>query len=75
MPSACPVRPRRVQTRQAAALMDQRIVVGVDAWDSHSIYPTGHYVRALGKIGEKDTETVRGLGTIGEKRTETVHGQ
>jgi exosome complex exonuclease DIS3/RRP44 len=49
---------RSIVTRQAAALMDQRIVVAIDAWDADSAYPAGHYVRSLGPIGDKDTETV-----------------
>lgn len=51
---------RRIQTRQAAALMDKRIVVALDGWEPDSSYPHGHYVRTLGTIGDKETETVRG---------------
>lgn len=47
----------RIATRQAAQLMDQRILVSIDAWEVDSLYPSGHYVRALGPIGDKDTET------------------
>lgn len=39
--------------------MDQRLVVAVDGWEADSAYPHGHYVRTLGRIGDKDTETVR----------------
>lgn len=57
----CPVERRypfiRIQTRQAANLADKRIVVAVDGWDPDSLYPTGHYVRTLGPIGDRDTET------------------
>jgi hypothetical protein len=38
--------------------MSQRIVVAIDGWEADSMYPSGHYVRALGPIGDKDTETV-----------------
>eukprot|EP00127_Corallochytrium_limacisporum_P001283 Clim_evm8s49 gene=Clim_evmTU8s49 len=44
-------------TRQAARLADQRIVVAIDSWDQHSLYPRGHLVKSLGKIGDRNTET------------------
>lgn len=44
--------------------MDKRIVVAVDGWDADSTHPAGHYVRTLGTIGDKDTETVRGACTF-----------
>ena len=47
----------RLRTRQANLLKDQRIIVVVDAWERDSAYPNGHYVRALGTIGERETET------------------
>ena len=37
--------------------MDKRIVVVVDGWEPDSMYPQGHYVRTLGVIGDRDTET------------------
>ncbi|XP_058451921.1 exosome complex exonuclease RRP44 [Malaya genurostris] len=46
----------RIETRQSATLISQRIVVAIDYWPRHSKYPIGHFVRALGEIGEKDTE-------------------
>ncbi|XP_060081062.1 DIS3-like exonuclease 1 [Ylistrum balloti] len=46
----------RISTRQVEALKDHRIVVRIDSWDSDSQYPNGHFVRALGKIGELETE-------------------
>ncbi|XP_065176538.1 exosome complex exonuclease RRP44-like [Sycon ciliatum] len=45
-----------LQTRQAELLSSQRIIVSIDNWPRHSRYPRGHFVRALGKIGDKDTE-------------------
>ena len=42
---------------QAATLMDKRLVCTIDSWPADSQYPLGHYVRALGQIGDKDTET------------------
>ncbi|PKA52121.1 Ribonuclease II, chloroplastic/mitochondrial [Apostasia shenzhenica] len=47
----------RVQTRQLGNLLDKRIIVSVDSWDCSSRYPSGHYVRTIGKIGDKDTES------------------
>ncbi|KAF5828225.1 hypothetical protein DUNSADRAFT_18006 [Dunaliella salina] len=47
----------RIQTRQADSLMDKRLVVAIDSWPSDSTHPLGHYVRTLGTIGDKDTET------------------
>lgn len=47
----------RIQTRQAQTLGDKRIVVAIDGWEADSMYPTGHYVRNLGNIGDKDVET------------------
>ncbi|XP_074649854.1 exosome complex exonuclease RRP44-like [Tubulanus polymorphus] len=46
----------RIQTKQAALLTGQRIVVSIDAWPRTSRYPQGHFVRKLGDIGDKDTE-------------------
>lgn len=46
----------RIETRQADRLISQRIIVAIDSWPRHSRYPVGHFVRALGKIGDKDTE-------------------
>lgn len=47
----------RIQTRQLENLLDKRIVVAVDSWDCLSRYPSGHYVRTIGEIGDRDTET------------------
>ena len=48
---------------QAATLADKRLVVAVDCWEADSLYPSGHYVRTLGAIGDKETETeVGGVG-------------
>ncbi|XP_046670667.1 exosome complex exonuclease RRP44 [Homalodisca vitripennis] len=46
----------RIETRQADVLVKQRIIVAIDSWPRYSRYPTGHFVRALGNIGDKDTE-------------------
>lgn len=47
----------RIQTRQLGNLLDKRIIVAVDSWDCLSPYPSGHYVRTIGQIGDRDTES------------------
>lgn len=47
----------RIATRQREALLGKRIVVAVDSWPATSRFPQGHYVRTLGPIGDKATET------------------
>lgn len=42
---------------QYATLKDKRIVVAVDGWEPDSMYPSGHYTRTLGPIGDRETET------------------
>jgi len=46
----------RIETRQADKLAGQRIIVAIDSWPRTSRYPVGHFVRALGKLGDKSTE-------------------
>lgn len=46
----------RIETRQYDILKNQRLVVAIDSWPRDSKYPLGHYVRALGTIGDKETE-------------------
>ncbi|XP_039003773.1 exosome complex exonuclease RRP44 homolog A-like [Hibiscus syriacus] len=46
----------RIQTRQLENLLDKRIIVAVDSWDRQSRYPSGHYVRVIGEIGDRDSE-------------------
>ena len=47
----------RVRTRQADELMGKRVLVTIDAWDQESRYPVGHFVRSLGDLESKGTET------------------
>ncbi|KAL8034826.1 hypothetical protein ABFX02_12G056000 [Erythranthe guttata] len=47
----------RMQTRQLGNLLDKRIIVAVDSWDRLSRHPSGHYVRTIGEIGDRDTES------------------
>lgn len=46
----------RIETRQSQNLVGQRIVVAIDQWPRNSRYPHGHFVRALGSVGDKNTE-------------------
>ncbi|KAL7418616.1 exosome catalytic subunit dis3 [Cryptotrichosporon argae] len=46
----------RMRTRQAPALVDQKILVTIDNWSVSSRYPDGHFVRALGKVESKEAE-------------------
>ncbi|XP_010570392.1 PREDICTED: DIS3-like exonuclease 1 isoform X2 [Haliaeetus leucocephalus] len=46
----------RISTQQAEALQDYRIVVRIDSWESTSVYPNGHFVRVLGRIGDLEGE-------------------
>ncbi|KAI1313414.1 exosome catalytic subunit dis3 [Mortierella claussenii] len=47
----------RFRTRQAHALLGQRIIVSIDSWPRTSRYPIGHFIRSLGEAGDKSTET------------------
>lgn len=47
----------RMQTRQLANLINKRIMVSVDSWEPTSRYPSGHYVRTIGDIGDRATES------------------
>jgi len=47
----------RIRTRQASELLGKRIVVSIDSWDRTSRYPIGHFVRSLGELETKETET------------------
>ncbi|XP_044620614.2 DIS3-like exonuclease 1 isoform X2 [Equus asinus] len=46
----------RISTQQAEALQDFRVVVRIDSWESTSVYPNGHFVRVLGRIGDLEAE-------------------
>ncbi|KAF5383399.1 hypothetical protein D9757_006150 [Collybiopsis confluens] len=46
----------RLRTRQAPTLLNQKILVTIDRWDSTSRYPEGHFVRALGQVESKEAE-------------------
>lgn len=46
----------RIRTRQAGALLGQKILVALDEWRSTSRYPDGHFVRALGAAETPEAE-------------------
>jgi exosome complex exonuclease DIS3/RRP44 len=46
----------RLRTRQAPSLLNQKILVNIDRWDTTSRYPEGHFVRALGRAESKEAE-------------------
>ncbi|KGL77635.1 DIS3-like exonuclease 1, partial [Tinamus guttatus] len=46
----------RISTHQAETLQDYRVVVRIDSWESTSLYPNGHFVRVLGRIGDLEGE-------------------
>ncbi|KAJ3385059.1 hypothetical protein HDU84_002473 [Entophlyctis sp. JEL0112] len=47
----------RIRTRQAKQLSGQRIIVAIDSWQKNSRYPMGHFVKTLGSVGDRKTET------------------
>ncbi|KAI8840365.1 hypothetical protein BJ741DRAFT_641874 [Chytriomyces cf. hyalinus JEL632] len=47
----------KIRTRQAKQLAGQRIMVAIDSWGKQSLYPMGHFVKALGNVGDRKTET------------------
>jgi exosome complex exonuclease DIS3/RRP44 len=47
----------RIRTRQANVLVGKRIIVSIDSWPKDSRYPVGHFVKTIGEIGDKSTET------------------
>ncbi|XP_032720536.1 DIS3-like exonuclease 1 isoform X2 [Lontra canadensis] len=46
----------RISTQQTEALQDFRVIVRIDSWESTSLYPNGHFVRVLGRIGDLEGE-------------------
>ncbi|KAJ3157031.1 exosome catalytic subunit dis3 [Geranomyces variabilis] len=47
----------RIRTRQAENLVGRRIIVAIDGWARNSLFPSGHFVRTLGEVGDRATET------------------
>ena len=56
-----PVDPRipriHLYSKQAKALVGKRLLVALDGWSIDSLYPIGHYLKTIGDIGDRETET------------------
>ena len=46
-----------ITTRQPAALASKLVLVAIDFWEAAHRYPTGHYVRTLGDVGDVNAES------------------
>ncbi|KAL1520405.1 hypothetical protein AB1Y20_021991 [Prymnesium parvum] len=46
-----------ITTRQADLLVGKLIVVALDFWEVSHRFPTGHYVRTLGNVGDQEAES------------------
>ncbi|UYI28061.1 exoribonuclease [Encephalitozoon cuniculi] len=46
----------RIRTSQAEELMNKRLCVEIDGWERTSNYPSGHYYRRLGTLGDRNAE-------------------
>jgi exosome complex exonuclease DIS3/RRP44 len=49
--------PIRISSRRKDDILYHRLLVTIDHWPANSKYPEGHYVKIIGKDGERDTET------------------
>ena len=49
--------PVLIKTRLGKSLLNHRILVGIDEWNSSSLFPWGHYIKCIGKEGDAGTET------------------
>lgn len=49
--------PVLIKTRFGKSLINHRILVGIDEWNSSSLFPWGHYIKCIGKVGDAGTET------------------
>jgi len=45
-----------IETRQVNKLIGNRILVAIDGWPRTSEFPIGHFIKSLGKIGDKNAE-------------------
>ncbi|KAJ2802409.1 hypothetical protein H4R20_003290 [Coemansia guatemalensis] len=46
----------RIHYMDVSAINDRYFVVAIDGWTADSVYPQGHFVRALGPVGSLDAE-------------------
>lgn len=65
-----------IQTRHSANLENKRIVVVLDGWDRFSHYPSGHWTKILGNVGDRNVESMVILhehGVITREFSESVY--
>ncbi|CAK8993727.1 unnamed protein product, partial [Durusdinium trenchii] len=65
-----------IQTRHSANLENKRIVVNLDGWDRFSHYPSGHWTKILGDVGDRNVESMVILhehGVITREFSEAVY--
>ena len=46
-----------ISTRQPDVLRGKLLLVSIDSWEASHRFPSGHYVRSLGEVGDKDAES------------------
>lgn len=47
----------RIKTRiDHQRIVDKRLLVEIDFWTLDSLYPTGHYIKTIGEVGDLNTE-------------------
>ena len=46
-----------ISTRQPEVLKGKLLLVSIDSWEAAHRFPSGHYVRSLGAVGDKDAES------------------
>ena len=46
-----------ISTRQPDVLRGKLLLVSIDSWEAAHRFPSGHYVRSLGAVGDKDAES------------------
>jgi len=46
-----------ISTRQAEHFRNKLLLISVDFWEPQHRYPTGHYVRTLGDVGDRGAES------------------
>jgi len=47
----------KIQTRHSSNLENKRIVFVLDGWDRFSHYPSGHWMKILGEVGDRAVES------------------
>jgi len=65
-----------IQTRHSTNLENKRIVVVLDGWDRFSHYPSGHWTKILGDVGDRNVESMVILhehGVITREFSESVY--